>query len=315
MDQRPALGLDIGGTKIQAALLSAHGVEMHRWREETPKEYEPLLDLIRAMVVRADALAGVACTVGIGAPGSPNPQSGLHRNSNLTCMNGRAFRADVAQRVERTLAVSNDANCMALSEAVDGAGEGHVVFGVIIGTGVGGGVVIGKRVLEGAHGIAGEWGHNPMPGISDAQRVTAPCYCGRHGCIEQFLSGPALMRRYHAEQAGSKVRVESPLGMAQVRAAHQLEGAAQRGDVVASTILRDYADHLARALGTIVNVIDPDTIVLAGGLSNIHELAPRVQAALPQHAFSDECRTRVATAMHGDSSGVRGAAWLGRSLV
>jgi predicted NBD/HSP70 family sugar kinase len=265
------------------------------------------------MVQRADELAGVACTVGVGAPGSPNPRSGLHRNSNLICMNGRTFRADLTQRVGRQVAVSNDANCMALSEAVDGAGEGHVVFGVIVGTGVGGGVVIGKRVLEGAHGIAGEWGHNPMPGSSDAQRAAAPCYCGRSGCIEQFLSGPALMRRYHAQTVGQTVPGESH--QCQVQAAHHLEAAARQGDAVASAILHDYAEHLARALGTIVNVIDPDTIVLAGGLSNIHQLAARVQGALPQYAFSDECRTRVAPAAHGDSSGVRGAAWLGRSLA
>lgn len=306
----PAIGLDIGGTKTELVVLSDGAVaqsrtELLRRREPTPRAYDDLVALVRTLVFDAERTVGGACTVGVGAPGSPNPVTGLHRNSNLTSMNGRPFQADLRSALGRSVRVSNDANCMTLSEAVDGAASDApndaVVFGVIIGTGVGGGVVIGKRVLDGAQGIAGEWGHNPMP--TEAVVASAPpsrCYCGRASCIELHLSGPALERRY-AAVAGRQAR------------AADLATLAVAGDAHAAGLLDGYAVALACALGTVVNVLDPHTIVLAGGLSNLPELAQRVQAALVKYAFSDSCATNVVRAAHGDASGVRGAAWLGQS--
>lgn len=298
------MGFDIGGTKTEIAVLDDAGQVVHRRREATPREYDSLVALVRTMVFDSERALGRECTVGIGAPGSPNPVTGLHRGSNLLAMNGRPFAADVCAALGRGARVGNDANCMTLSEAVDGAASGPTggaVFGVILGTGVGGGVVVDGRVLEGCQGIAGEWGHNPIPGevlqgLPDAPR----CYCGRSACLELFLSGPALERRYRTA-AGREVRAE------------RISAEAQAGDAHATAVLDWYARALASALGTVVNLLDPHTVVLAGGVSNLPDLAERVQAALPEFVFTDTCRTRVVRAQHGDSSGVRGAAWLGRA--
>ncbi|MBL9141652.1 MAG: ROK family protein, partial [Phycisphaerae bacterium] len=268
----------------------------------------------------AERTVGVACTVGVGAPGSPNPTTGLHRNSNVVSMNGRPFQADVCAALGKAVRVSNDANCMALSEAVDGAAKGEpTVFGVIIGTGVGGGVVIHQRIVAGHQGIAGEWGHNPMPAgcdgadaMGEQTECNAACYCGRRGCIEQYLCGSALELRYRRLAGGGAGEQALGRQAALVRAG-DLAALAARGDLHARATLEWYARTLACALGTIVNVLDPDTIVLAGGLSNIPELHVAVQRHLPPFVFSDACTTRVVRASHGDSSGVRGAAWLGRS--
>ena len=297
------IGLDIGGTKAEVLALRADGTEALRTRVASPREYPALVDAVAGLVAQGDAALGGAgrTPVGIGAPGSPNPQTGLHRNSNLLCMNGRPFAADIAARLARPVRVTNDANCLALSEAIDGAaaGQGDVVFGVILGTGVGGGVVVRGDVIDGRNGIAGEWGHNPLPGLGDAEAAAHRCYCGKRGCLEQFLAGPALERRY-AQASGMQC------GLADI-AAH----AAASTDPHAVATLNWFVDALARSLSVVVNIIDPHAIVLGGGVSNIPGLAERVQAALPALVFSDECRTPVLRAAHGDSSGIRGAAMLG----
>ena len=297
------IGLDIGGTKAEVLAVRADGTEALRTRVASPREYPELLDAVSGLVAQADAALGGAgrAPVGIGAPGSPNPQTGLHRNSNLLCMNGRPFAADIAARLARPVRVTNDANCLALSEAIDGAaaGQGDVVFGVILGTGVGGGVVVRGDVIDGRNGIAGEWGHNPLPGLGDAEAAAHRCYCGKLGCLEQFLSGPALERRY-AQVSGT----QRALADIAVRAAAGT-------DQHAVDTLDWFVHALARSLSVVVNIIDPHAIVLGGGVSNIPGLAERVQAALPALVFSDECRTPVLRAAHGDSSGIRGAAMLG----
>jgi fructokinase len=297
------IGLDIGGTKAEVLALRADGTEALRTRVASPREYPALVDAVAGLVAQGDAALGGAgrTPVGIGAPGSPNPQTGLHRNSNLLCMNGRPFAADIAARLARPVRVTNDANCLALSEAIDGAaaGQGDVVFGVILGTGVGGGVVVRGDVVDGRNGIAGEWGHNPLPGLGDAEASAHRCYCGKLGCLEQFLAGPALERRY-AQVSGT----QRALADIAVRAAAGT-------DPHAVATLNWFVDALARSLSVVVNIIDPHAIVLGGGVSNIPGLAERVQAALPALVFSDECHTPVLRAAHGDSSGIRGAAMLG----
>lgn len=295
------IGLDVGGTKSEVLALRADGSEALRTRVASPRDYGALVDAIAELVAQADSALGVrAAPVGIGAPGSPNPQTGLHRNSNLLCMNGKPFAADIATRLARPVRVTNDANCLALSEAIDGAaaGQGAVVFGVILGTGVGGGVVVRGDVVDGGNGIAGEWGHNPLPGLGDAEAAAHRCYCGKSGCLEQFLSGPALERRY-AQVSGTQ------FALAEIAAR-----AAAGTDAHAVATLDWFVHALARSLSVVVNIIDPHAIVLGGGVSNIPGLAERVQAALPALVFSDECHTPVFRAKHGDSSGIRGAAML-----
>ena len=295
------IGLDVGGTKSEVLALRADGSEALRTRVASPRDYGALVDAIAGLVAQADSALGVrGAPVGIGAPGSPNPQTGLHRNSNLLCMNGKPFAADISARLARPVRVTNDANCLALSEAIDGAaaGQGAVVFGVILGTGVGGGVVVRGDVVDGGNGIAGEWGHNPLPGLGDAEAAAHRCYCGKSGCLEQFLSGPALERRY-AQASGTQ------------RALAEIAARAAAGtDAHAVATLEWFVHALARSLSVVVNIIDPHAIVLGGGVSNIPGLAERVQAALPGLVFSDECHTPVFRAKHGDSSGIRGAAML-----
>ena len=298
------IGLDVGGTKSEVLALRADGSEALRTRVASPRDYGALVDAIAELVAQADYALGVrAAPVGIGAPGSPNPQTGLHRNSNLLCMNGKPFAADIVTRLSRPVRVTNDANCLALSEAIDGAaaGQGAVVFGVILGTGVGGGVVVRGDVVDGGNGIAGEWGHNPLPGLGDA--AAHRCYCGKSGCLEQFLSGPALERRY-AQASGTQ------LVLAEIAAR-----AAAGTDAHAVATLDWFVHALARSLSVVVNIIDPHAIVLGGGVSNIPGLAERVQAALPALVFSDECHTPVFRAKHGDSSGIRGAAMLPKAVL
>ncbi|RLS47918.1 MAG: ROK family protein [Planctomycetota bacterium] len=300
------IGLDVGGTKSEVLALRADGSEALRTRVASPRDYGALVDAIAALVAQADSALGVrGAPVGIGAPGSPNPQTGLHRNSNLLCMNGKPFASDIATRLARPVRVTNDANCLALSEAIDGAaaGQGAVVFGVILGTGVGGGVVVRGDVVDGGNGIAGEWGHNPLPGLGDAEAAAHRCYCGKSGCLEQFLSGPALERRY-AQASGTQ------------RALAEIAARAAAGTDAHAVAMLDWFVHaLARSISVVVNIIDPHAIVLGGGVSNIPGLAERVQAALPALVFSDECHTPVFRAKHGDSSGIRGAAMLPKSVI
>jgi fructokinase len=293
------IGIDMGGTKIEGVALTEEGDEAARLRVATPRgDYDATLATIVRVVHDLEAEVGARATVGVGIPGAISPATGLVKNSNSTRTIGRPLDRDLARALGRPVRMTNDANCFALSEAIDGAAAGaHGVFGVILGTGVGGGIVLGGRCLEGASRIAGEWGHNPLPRMSDQERPGRLCYCGRRGCIETFLSGPGMAADHRAvtgETATSEQIVER----------------AAEGNAGALATLDRYVERLARALAVVVNLLDPDVIVLGGGVSNTPGLPERVQAALPPHVFSDEVVVRVARHVHGDASGVRGAAWL-----
>lgn len=299
------IGIDLGGTKIEGVVLDATGEVCCRHRIATPKaaeaatatanaSYLAILNAVAEVVAVLEAEVGGQCPVGIGTPGAESRQSGLMKNCNTTCLNGMPLREDLSRRLGRPVVIANDANCMVLSEAVDGAGaEFESVFGVILGTGVGGGWVVGRQLLTGVNAIAGEWGHNVLPGVNEGR----PCYCGRQDCIETYLSGPGLLRSF--QLAGG--RADSAAGVAQL---------ARDGDAVATAALDQYCQRLARALAQVINIADPEVIVLAGGVSNIAELYQKVPAYLSQWVFSDGCLTPLRQAQHGDSSGVRGAAWL-----
>jgi len=293
------IGVDLGGTKIEAIALAADGRELGRVRVPTPRrDYDGTLDAVAKLVRQLEQAHGGPASIGVGIPGSISPATGLVKNANSTWLIGRAFDQDLAARLRRPVRLANDANCFALSEATDGAGAGApVVFGVIVGTGVGGGLVVEGRLVEGAHRIAGEWGHNPLPWPRDEERPGPSCYCGRRGCIETFLSGPGLARDF----IGATGRALDAHGVAALAAA---------GDADASAALERYADRMARALASVINLLDPDVIVLGGGVSNIEALYAEVPARWQPYVFSDEVHTRLVRARFGDSSGVRGAAWL-----
>jgi fructokinase len=292
------IGIDLGGTKIEALAL-AGDTALARRRVATPRDYTGTLDSITRLVAELETEAGQQGTVGIGIPGVVTRVTRLVKNANSTWLIGRPLQADLEARLARPVRVANDANCFALSEAIDGAGRGFdTVFGIILGTGVGGGIAIRQRIHDGPNQIAGEWGHNPLPWMTDEERASVPeCYCGKRGCIETFLSGPGFERDY-----------ERPAG---VRCSSQeIVRAASAGDAHAVQALRRYEDRLARGLAGIINVLDPDAVVLGGGMSNLPGLAPAASALLPRYVFSDTVLTKVLPNIHGDSSGVRGAAWL-----
>jgi fructokinase len=292
------IGIDLGGTKIEAIALDADTVVFRR-RVPTPREYDGTLDVIAGLVATIEGKAGATGTVGIGIPGVVSRTTGVVKNANSTWLIGRPLLRDLEARLGRPVRAANDANCFALSEAMDGAGRGYpTVFGVILGTGVGGGIAIRGEIHDGANQIAGEWGHNPLPWMTDDERATAAeCYCGRRGCTETFLSGPGL-ERDHALR--SSVRLSS----------REIVRAAAGGERGAVQSLERYHDRLTRGLAAVINVLDPDAIVLGGGMSNLPDLPSSVSALLPRHVFSDSVLTRVVPNLHGDSSGVRGAAWL-----
>lgn len=294
------IGLDIGGTKIEALLLTAEGEVAERLRCPSAKnDYPGTIQAIQSLVSQLDAVADTRCSIGAGMPGAFSRETGLVKNANSTWLIGKPFQADLAEALGRPVAITNDANCFALSEATDGAAAGaRVVFGVILGTGVGGGLVIDGRVIDGPNAIAGEWGHNPLPWPTDDERPGNPCYCGKNGCIETFLSGPGLST--HVEGFSGE----------RLDAAEIVRRAAD-GDPVCESQMRLYEDRLARGLSQVINIVDPDVIVLGGGLSNIDRLYPNTAALLPRYVFSDSVRTRLVRPKFGDSSGVRGAAWLG----
>ena len=296
------IGVDLGGTKIEAIALDADGRELARRRIPSPSsDYRAVVEAVRGLVAGLEVDLGATATVGVGTPGSPSSATGLMRNANSTQLNGEPLPADLAHALQREVRVENDANCFALSEAVDGAGAGRgTVFGVILGTGVGGGIVHAGRLWRGPNAIAGEWGHNEMPSRTGTALADTLCYCGRRRCIETYLSGPGLAAD-HARSIGATVATLD---------AHAIAALAAAGDRAAQETLAHYAERLASALASVVNVLDPDVIVLGGGVSNIDTLAANVAARLPAHVFSDRCTTPVVRNRHGDSSGVRGAAWL-----
>ena len=293
------IGIDVGGTKIEGIALGEHGETLARARVPTPRgSYPDTLSAITGLVDGFERTLARRGTVGVGIPGTISPASGLVKNANSVWMIGKPLEGDLSAALGRPVRLANDANCFTLSEATDGAAAGaEVVFGVIIGTGTGGGVVVRGHVMTGPNGVAGEWGHNPLPWPQPAELPGAPCYCGRFGCIETFLSGPGLSRDYEG-QTGHAL------------AAHQIAERAGHGDTAAIASLGRYEHRLARALATIINVLDPDVIVLGGGLSNLARLYDRVPALWGPWVFSDRVDTRLVPPQHGDSSGVRGAAWL-----
>ena len=292
------IGVDVGGTKIEIVALDESGAERLRRRIATPRDdYDATLAAVAQLVEEAEAVVGPA-SVGVGTPGAISPATGLMKNANSTWLIGRPLAEDIARVLGREVRIANDANCFALSEAVDGAAAGaSVVFGVIVGTGTGGAIVIDRKVVVGANAIAGEWGHNPMPWPEPGEWPGPPCYCGRTGCIETFLSGPG-MTRDHRDATGELVD------------AIEIAARADRGDPVARATVDRYAGRMARGLAAIVNVVDPDVIVLGGGLSNIARLCECVPQLWVPYVFSDRIATKLVRAKFGDSSGVRGAAWL-----
>ena len=293
------IGIDLGGTKIEGIALDDAGAVRGRRRVATPRDqYEGTVEAIAGVVEALEAETGSRATVGVGMPGAISPASGLVKNANSTWLIGRPLDRDLGARLGRPVRLANDANCFALSEAVDGAAAGaRVVFGVIVGTGTGGGVVVERRVLTGPNAIAGEWGHNPLPWPSAAEWPGPPCYCGKTGCVETFLSGPGLARDYR-ETTGEGV--PGP----------EVVARAERGEAAADAALARYESRMARALAVVLNILDPDVVVLGGGVSQVARLYENVPRLWQEWAFSDRVDTVLRPPVHGDASGVRGAAWL-----
>jgi fructokinase len=293
------IGIDLGGTKIEAVALARDGGEVARRRVPTPREdYDATVAAVAGLVHELEAEAKGTGTVGVGHPGAISPATGLVKNANSTWLNGRPLSVDLERALSRPVRLANDANCFALSEAVDGAGAGAgVVFGVIVGTGTGGGIVVDGRVLAGRHAIAGEWGHDPLPWPAAGEVPGPPCWCGRRGCVETWLSGPALARD-HRERTGEELDAAA------------VARAALAGDAGARESLARHADRMARALAAVVNLLDPDVIVLGGGLSDLPGIYASVPPILARYVFSDRADTPVLPPRHGPSSGVRGAARL-----
>ncbi|HXN16230.1 MAG TPA: ROK family protein [Usitatibacter sp.] len=293
------IGIDLGGTKIEIVALDAGGETRLRRRIDTPLgDYGATLEAMASLVEAAEGELGARGTVGVAMPGAVSQLSGRIKNANSTWLNERALKEDFEARLAREVRFANDANCFALSEARDGAGgAADVLFGVILGTGVGGGVVVHGRVLAGVNSIAGEWGHNALPLPAASDRPLPLCYCGRRGCIEAYLSGPGLARdhaRHGGEQLGPR----------------EITQRAEAGDLACTATLERYEARLARSLASVINILDPDVIVLGGGLSQLARLYENVPALWREHVFSDEVRTRLMPPAHGDASGARGAAWL-----
>ena len=293
------IGIDLGGTKIEGIVLDSVGAEVKRARIAAPHgDYSATLNAIAGLVEEIDPTPGNSTPVGIGIPGTVSPATGLVKNANSTWLIGHPFDLDLSKCLNRLVRVANDANCFAISEATDGAGRDRsVVFGVILGTGVGGGIVIDGTLVNGGNAIAGEWGHTPLPWMTSDEYPGPACYCGRQGCIESFVSGPGFERNF----AQITRRALS---------AAEIVAAAEAGDVDATAALTRYEDQLSRSLTVLINIIDPDVIVLGGGLSKIARLYDNLPTRIAEHAFSDSIVTPIVPAVHGDAGGVRGAAWL-----
>ena len=289
------IGIDLGGTKTEGIVMNASGEILVRERRATPQADgdAAILANIRDLALDLEQRAGERCTIGIGTPGAISTKTGCLKNSNTVCLNGKPVKRDLEKLLARELRIANDANCFALSEALDGAAQAEsVVFGVILGTGIGGGIVVNGQLLEGAQHIAGEWGHNVL------EPDGPPCYCGKRGCVETFLSGPGLARDF------------ALLGGNTALDARAIAAAAEHGDVLAEAAMRRYLERFGRALSVVINILDPDAIVLGGGMSNITRLYTEGREHVARHTFNDELRTRILPNRHGDSSGVRGAAQL-----
>ncbi|WP_455206875.1 ROK family protein [Kaarinaea lacus] len=299
MDKLIRIGIDLGGSKTEVIALSETGETLLRNRVPTvANDYQATLSTIQHLVEHAEHTLQTSCSVGIGTPGAVSPKSGLLKNSNSTWLNGKPLQKDIEECLQRAVRIANDANCFALSEAIDGAAQdSRVVFGVIVGTGIGGGIVVDKQVLTGPNAIAGEWGHNPVPWPSADELPGPPCYCGKHGCIETLLSGPGLASEFF-NITGRQYNAET------------IARQAQAGDVDASAALKRYETRMAKCLASVINILDPDVIVLGGGLSNIQRLYGNVPKLWGRYVFSDTVNTRLVAPKYGDSSGVRGAAWL-----
>ena len=293
------IGIDLGGTKIEAIALADDGKALLRRRVPTPAgDYGAILDAVASLVAATEKELGRDGSIGIACPGAISATTGLIKNSNTTVLIGKPLDRDLATRLGQPVRLENDANCFTLSEAVDGAGtHGRVVFGVILGTGVGGGIVIDRQLVTGHNRVAGEWGHNPLPSPQEIDHPLPVCYCGRRGCIETYLSGPGFSSD-HARVAGERIDAE------------RIAALAVEGDTRCAASLERYCERLARSLAGVINILDPDVIVLGGGLSSIAALYDRVPRLWRAHVISDGVRTRLVAPVHGDSSGVRGAAWL-----
>lgn len=293
------IGIDLGGTKIEGIALSADGDELFRKRVPTPAgDYRATLYAICDLVRDIESKLNEKGSVGIGTPGAISPATGLLKNSNSVCMNGKPVYEDLSSLLNRNIRISNDANCFALSEATDGAAAGEeIVFGVIVGTGTGAGVVVKGHVLNGPNAIAGEWGHNSLPWPQENERPGPACYCAKYGCIETWLSGPGMSRDY-LELSGNALE------------AKQVVVLAGKGEEAAELCLQRYEDRMARSLAHVINILDPDVIVLGGGMGNIDRLYTNVPKLWGQYVFSDRVDTKLVAPKYGDSSGVRGAAWL-----
>lgn len=293
------LGIDLGGSKIEIIALDGAGKVLMRERIETPQgDYPAILVAIAELVAKAEVGLGPAETIGIGTPGVLSRATGRMKNSNSTCLNGQPLLDDLVSRLGRELRIANDANCFALSEAIDGAAAGaSVVFGVIIGTGTGAGIVVDQKVLSGPNGIAGEWGHNPLSWPTSDELPGPACYCGKHGCVETFLSGPGLAQD-HQRHGGDALSAET------------IAARAEHGEPASRATLERYYDRMARALAQVINILDPDVIVLGGGMGRIPTLYHEIPRRWGAYVFSDRVDTRLVAPKHGDSSGVRGAAWL-----
>ena len=292
------IGIDLGGTKTEAVAMDAQGRIVERRRRDTPSHsYRETLDTIVALVREIETSTGKSARVGVGTPGAISPATGRIKNANSTCLNGQRRDRDLAGALGREIRIANDANCLALSEAVDGAGAGAaLVFGVIVGTGTGGGLVVSGRVLTGRNAIAGEWGHNPLPWPEHDETPGPSCHCGRRGCVETFLSGPGMARDYRELTGTSLSAAEIVARVA--------------SDPAAAQCIERYERRMAKALAHVVNIFDPDVIVLGGGLSKIERLYAGVPLRWGEFVFSDRVDTRLVPPVHGDASGVRGAAWL-----
>lgn len=294
------VGIDLGGTKIEIVILDSDNQVLFRERVETPQgDYEQTVTAIVSLAQDANSLYGPFHHIGVGIPGAVSKKTGKIKNANSTCLIGQDLQGDLASRLNMTVRLANDANCLTLSEASDGAAAGEeVVFGVIIGTGCGGGLVVNGHVVNGVNTIAGEWGHNPLPWRA-SQDIENDCYCGLTGCLETFLSGPGMSKHYE-------------MTVGEKKSAQEIARLAQQGDAAAQNMLETYAKWLAKGLASVINVVDPDVIVLGGGVSNIEFLYQRVPELWEQWVFSDQVETRLVPAKWGDSSGVRGAAWLSK---